>query len=108
MSAERSGYPHEERWIELPKVEGVVRLLMQTMRGETLRDISCRRARRGKASSIYHGQNYRYTCEDYKAAYRSKNRRHPPPSNVATLLTMLSGLGPPCHAQLVQQRLRFY
>jgi uncharacterized DUF497 family protein len=53
----RSLYPHEERWIDLAEVEGVVLLLVYTMRGETVRCISCRCARRGRERRMYHGQN---------------------------------------------------
>ena len=51
----QSLYLHEERWIDLAEVEGVVLLLVYTMRGETVRCISFRRARRGRERRIYHG-----------------------------------------------------
>jgi uncharacterized DUF497 family protein len=53
----QSLYPHEERWIDLAEVEGVVLLLVYTIRGETVRCISFRRARRGRERRLYHGQN---------------------------------------------------
>jgi uncharacterized protein len=54
----RSLYPYEERWIDLAEIEGVVLLLVYTLRGETVRCISFRRARRGRERSLYYGQNH--------------------------------------------------
>ncbi len=53
----RSLYPAEERWIDLAEVEGVVLLLVYTMRGEAVRCISFRRAKRGKERDLYYGQD---------------------------------------------------
>jgi uncharacterized protein len=53
----RSAYPHEERWVDLAEVEGVVLLLVYTMRGDAVRCISFRRARRGRERSLYYGQD---------------------------------------------------
>jgi uncharacterized DUF497 family protein len=53
----RSLYPYEERWIDLAEIEGVVLLLVYTLRSETVRCISFRRARRGRERSLYYGQN---------------------------------------------------
>jgi uncharacterized protein len=54
----RSLYPYEERWIDLAEIEGVVLLLVYTLRDETVRCISFRRARRGRERSMYYGQNH--------------------------------------------------
>ena len=53
----RSLYPHEERWIDLAEVEGVVSVLVYTMRNDNVRCISFRPARRGKERELYYGQN---------------------------------------------------
>lgn len=53
----KSSYLHEERWIDLAEIEGMVLLLVYTMRGEAVRCISFRRARRGRERSLYYGQN---------------------------------------------------
>jgi uncharacterized DUF497 family protein len=53
----KSAYPHEERWVGLAEVEDVVLLLVYTMRGDAVRCISFRRARRGRERSLYHGQD---------------------------------------------------
>jgi uncharacterized DUF497 family protein len=53
----RSAHPHEERWIDLAEIEDVVVLLVYTMRGNVVRCISFRRARRGRERSLYYGQD---------------------------------------------------
>jgi uncharacterized DUF497 family protein len=53
----RSSYPHEERWVDLAEVEGVVLLLVYTMRGEVVRCISFRRAKRGQERNLYYGED---------------------------------------------------
>lgn len=53
----KSLYPHEERWVDLAEVEAVVLLLVYTMRGEAVRCISFRRAKRGRERNLYDGQD---------------------------------------------------
>ena len=48
---------HEERWVDLAEVEGVVLLLVYTIRSKAVRCISFRRAKRGKERSLYYGQD---------------------------------------------------
>ena len=48
---------HEERWVDLAEVEGVVLLLVYTIRSKAMRCVSFRRAKRGKERSLYYGQD---------------------------------------------------
>ena len=52
-----SGYPHEERWVDLSEVEEVVLLLVCTMRDEAVRCISYRRAKRDRERNLYYGED---------------------------------------------------
>lgn len=53
----RSPYPQEERWMDMAEVNGRVVVLVYTMRGDAVRCISLRYAKRGKERSMYYGQD---------------------------------------------------
>lgn len=53
----KSPYLHEERWIDMAEVDGRVVLLVYTMRGEAVRCISFRPAKRGKERELYYEQD---------------------------------------------------
>jgi uncharacterized protein len=53
----KSTYPHEERLIDMAEVDGRVLLLVYTMRGEAVRCIALRYAKRGKERGLYYGQD---------------------------------------------------
>ena len=52
-----SSYPHEERLMDMAEIDGRVVVLVYTMRGDAVRCISFRYARRGRERSLYYGQD---------------------------------------------------
>lgn len=53
----KSPYPYEERLLDIAEVDGCVLLLVYTMRGEAVRCISFRYAKRGRERRLYYGQD---------------------------------------------------
>jgi uncharacterized protein len=51
-----SVYPHESRLMDMAEVNGRVRLLVYTLRGQEVRCISFRPANRGKEQRYYYDQ----------------------------------------------------
>ena len=53
----KSPYPHEERWMDMAEINGRVMVLVYTMRGNAVRCISFRYAKRGRERSLYYEQD---------------------------------------------------